>query len=723
MTRPRFDSLPEREIYANPPLHAYLTNVQRRHRYLQLLTLPDRFSRPKVPIHTLFVPPLVSPRPISIDSNPKDWAEEQCESIYATLERYERVLLLGDPGTGKTSLINRLAQDLTFIASRGPFIDRFGWMLPVPMVLRELPLRGVATFDGLLAAFLAQPVGEPLRDGDYLPGLLAEGRAFLMLDGIDELGGEDARRDLRSAVADGMRRFPDCLWLLSSRIVGYGDVPYERRPEQSGKNGGTVLDADFPAIGKRYLAPFDLRRISRFVHNWYHLQDADAGKAGRAADLVRTIQRDPALRQMARVPGILAHMAFVHRLEATLPHERAVLHTRIAEAYLAASDKNKGIGESLGDLPRKKMWLARVGYEMQLRREHEAASELFASCDDVLRWIGKEMERSKAFVDVPTPREFLSFAGRRSGLFVPRGNDRYSFSHLSLQEYFAAAALEGEVTGFKWAKEGRSSLGFSRADVAAWARQPTWLETFRHLFELLAGRPEWHGELLNCVFGDDFAVFYEEDADESLFHLGHLAAHLVANPYSGLGPSERQHALDACVRTQIRCSAHHFEKPDQHDDYVTGRSLLAMLLTADEGTSDTVLASLRHQWPVATRDLRRRVLDLRGAKLESLASLALPGLNTLILTDAAVGNVDCIGTLKNLSWLELDGTPVEDISPLADVQTIEFLNLERTSVEDIAPLARLASLDALLLSDTPTSSEAIDALQQALPNCEIVKER
>ena len=717
MTRPRFDSLPEREIYANPPLHAYLTNVQRRHRYLQLLTLPDRFSRPKVPIHTLFIPPLVSPRPIAIDGNPKDWAEEQCESIYTTLERYDRVLLLGDPGTGKTSLINRLAQDLTFIASRGPFIDRFGWMLPVPMVLRELPLQGVATFDGLLDAFLSQPVGEPLRDGDYLPSLLKEGRALLMLDGIDEIGDKDARDALREAVVDGMGRFPKCLWMLSSRIFGY-----EPRRERSGKNGGMVPEADFPATGKRYLAPFDLRRINRFVHNWYHLQDADAGEAGRAADLVRAIQRDPPLRQMARVPGILAHMAFVHRLEATLPHERAALHTRIAEAYLAASDKNKGVGETLGDLPRKKMWLARVGYEMQLRRECDEPSELFASCDDVLRWIGQEMERSKAFVDVPTPAEFLSFAGRRSGLFVPRGNDRYSFSHLSLQEYFAAAALEGEVTGFKWAKEGRSSLGFGRADVAAWARRPTWLETFRHLFELLADRPEWHGELLNCVFGEGFGAFYEEVADGALFHLGHLAAHLVANPYSGLGPSERQRAIDACVHTQIRCSARYFEAPDGIN-FVTARSLPAMLMACGAGACDDVFASLRRQWPVATKDLERRVLDLRGAKVERLTAMALPGLDTLILTDSAVVRLDGAASLGGLSWLELDGTPVEDISPLADVGTLEFLNLERTNVEDVAPLARLTSLDALLLTDTPTSSKAIEALREALPNCEIVKER
>ena len=721
MTAPRFDILSEKELYGTPPLHAYLRNVHRRHRYVRLPGLPNRKDRPDLSIRLMFVPPLLSPGPISIDSDPEDWLP-QCENIYAAFERCRRILLLGDPGMGKTTLLNRLATDLTFAPSGDPLSKRFGWVLPVPMVLRELPLRAVTTFEGVLEAYLSQPVCEPLRDGHYIHGMLAQGRALIMLDGIDELGSKDARLDFRSAVVDGMRRFPDCLWLLSSRIVGYGEVAYERQRKPVGPNGSAVLEADLPAIGKRYLAPFDDRRIRQFVHNWYRMRDADAAEAGRAAELGAAIRRHKSLQRMARIPNVLALMALVHRMEATLPHERAALYRHLAEAHLESIDKHKGVGESTLDLPHKKMWLARVGYEMQCRRGHDADSELGTSCDDVLRWIDSEMTRSKAFVDVPTPAEFVSFLARRSGLLVPRANDQYAFSHLSYQEYFAAVTLEGEVTGFGWAKEGRSSLGFSSADLAIWARQPAWLETFCFLFEMLADRPDWHSALLSSVFGDEFSALSDEDAGEGLFHLGHLAARLVANLYSGLGPHERRCAMDAVVHAQIRCSAHRFEVPDQYEDYVTDSSLLALLMTSGSCRDDEVLASIRRQWPLATSELTRKVLDLRGAKVGDLARLDLAGPDVLILTDTDVGRVDCIGRFKNLSWLELDGTPVTDISPLAGVPTLEFLNLARTEVRDVAPLARLPALDAVLLSDTPTSSEAIDALREALPNCDIVKD-
>ena len=710
MTEARFDNLPEAEIYANPPLRAYLSNVQRRHGYVRLLGLPDRSDGPNVPIEFMVVPPVVSPRPISVDSNPKEWMP-QCESLVAALERYGRVLLLGDPGTGKTTFFDYLAWLLTFAGGNSPTLARFGWMLPVPMVLRELPLESVTTFDGLLSAFLSQRIGEPLREGDYIRSMLEEGRALVMLDGIDELGGKKARLNLREAVFDGMRRFPDCLWLLSSRIVGYGEVPFERR-QGPGKNGGDATDSEIPKIGTRYVAPFNDGRIKRFVQNWYTMRDKDALKEGKADELVQAIGRDKALQRLARVPNILALMALVHRNEAILPHERWLLYERIAEAYLESIDKHRGIGTSAHDLPRKKMWLARVGYEMQKRREHHGDTDLLVSRDDALHWIGSEMERSKAFVDVPTPAEFLSFVGRRSGLFVPRANDQYAFSHLSFQEYFSAVALEGEVTGFKWAKQGRSSLDFDRTSLAAWARQPSWLETFCFLFEMLANRPEWHSELMNCVFGEDFSSLDEVEAGEELFNLGYLAARLVVNPYSGLGARDRAAAIDGCVRTQIRCS----------DAYDTNRSLFELLTAGDHGLSDAVMASIPRVWDAAASDLSIRLLDLRRANVANLEPISgLLSLQALILTDTNVSDINYIAKLPNLSWLELDGTAVKDISPIGHMQELLFLGLERTDVDDIAPLARLDNLVAVSLSYTPVSDEAISDLQASLPHCEIEK--
>ena len=748
MTRRRFDDLSVVELFDNPPLREYLARVQKRHDSIRLLGLPDLRDRPSVFIKSMFVPPLLSKRPISVDADPNDWLKG-CESVYAPLDQHGRLVLLGDPGVGKTTLLDYLTWLLTFAGRPSPLIKRFGWVLPVPMVLRELELESVTTFDGLLQAFLRHSVGEPLREGDYLRDRLAEGRALVMLDGIDELGGkEDARFRLRAAVFDGMKRYPDCLWLLTSRIVGYGEVPFDAdastelfqselasRIAGDGEVEGIAQQrqSNVPSersaakIRKRYIAPFDDGRIKVFAQKWYTLRDWDGAQAGKHDDLVAAIRQDAALQRLARVPNVLALMALIHRNDATLPQEKWLLYERIAEAYLVSIDRFRGLSDGTHDLPRKMMWLGRVGFEMQCRRARSGLVDWPVAKDLVLRWLGDEMERTKAPANAPTPEQFLSFVGRRSGLFVPIGEDVYTFRHLSFQEYFAAVFLATEVTGFSWAKNGCSSLGFKQADVAQWARHSSLQETFCFLFEMLADKPEWHSELVKCVFGGAFSQLPELDpgAEDLLlgqktFDLGHLAARLVANPHSGLSPRERQQVIDWCVRVQINYSDY------RHRELLVmvsrGLSLFGVLMQ-DQNLRSAVMASICSQWYSITENLRLKMLDLHSANVVDISQAAeLSTVERLILTDTGVADVRCITGLRELHWLELDGSAVTDIAPLAKMPRITILDLARTSVEDIAPLANLHGLRVLDLSETAVSAESIAALQDALPNCKIVKD-
>ena len=718
MTRRRFDDLTSEELHDNPPLREYLGRVQKQHRYIRLLGLPDLRDRPSVAIDSLFVPPLVSKRPISVDADPNDW-QKGCESVYAPLDEHGRLVLLGDPGAGKTTLVDYLTWLLTFYGRPSPLIKRFGWLLPVPMVLRELELESVTTFDGLLQAFLSHPDGEPLREGDYMRGMLAEGRALVMLDSIDELGGKDARLRLRDAVFDGMKRYPDCLWLLTSRIVGYGEVPFEGAGRSGRGQSEAAQDLNAAKIHKRYIAPFDDGRIKLFAQKWYVVRDLDSAQAGRHDDLVAAIRKDAALQRLARVPNVLALMALIHRNDAILPQEKWLLYERIAEAYLVSIDRFRGLSDGTHDLPRKIMWLGRVGFEMQCRREQSNEVDLLARRDDVLHWLGSEMERTKAPADAPTPEEFLSFVGRRSGLFVPRGDDLYAFRHLSFQEYFAAVALATEVTGFSWAKNGRSSLGFNRTDLAGWARQRSWLETFCFLFEMLADKPEWHSELAKCVFGDEFCALRELEAGDEAFNLGHLAARLVVNSHSGLSPRERTQGVEGCVRVQIKYSDYHWDAFGSDPDY----SLFGLLMAKGSDLYSTATASIQKLWFQTTDGLCWKILDLRGAHAVNLQDIAeLYSVRMLVLADTDVTDVRCITTLAELLVLDLSGTAVTDVTPLGKMHKIGVLDLERTNVEDITPLARLQDLDMLLLSGTPVSSQAVESLQHVLPNCDIVKD-
>ena len=714
------------DYFENPVIRPYLRNVRDWQGYIRFLGLPDRRDNPDIIIDRLFVAPVLTRRHVSPDENPESWFKD-AESLVHTLAKNTPLVLLGDPGIGKSTLLNYV----TWLLSRpatNPLIDRLGWRLPLPMVLRELPIRGVKDFDGLLEAFLSREMSAPLRDDEgrrYLSRTLAEGNAFLLLDGIDEIGDRRSREDLREAVFDGIARFPDCRWLLSSRIVGYDEVPFDsQRTWPDGEPPRSAWDSmvregvtqpyrreRHPSmrrlrndrVATRYVAPFDDSRIAAFARNWYYRRDAASQRARANADhLIRAVHADDSILRLARVPNLLTMMALIHRIEATLPHGRALLYDRIAEAYLESIDKFRGIDSSPHDLPRKKIWLARVGFEMQRRRtsgDHTDGSEILVDYETVLGWLNEEMGRGNALLNPPSAREFLDIVGRRSGLFLPRGEGRYAFVHLSFQEYFAAVALAREVTRFRWARREASRLGFDRDTVASWAGESVWRETFAFLFELLASEDEddWHADLLDCVFGEDFSRLDGSESEDVVLNLGRLLARLIVNHRSGLPPPKRDNAIAHCARAQLQLPC---------DINSTSPSVLANLVGDDARFNAKVFKEVGVQLEMQPPE--NQVLDLRGARISDIEPFAdlLPVLWELVLTDTLVSDIKPLGDLSALECLFLEDTLVSDIRPLASLSSLEWLELGGTLVSDISPLANLSSLQWLGLWGTEVSDIA-----------------
>ena len=728
------------DYFRNPVIRPYLANVRDWQGYIRFLGLPDRRENPDVVIDRLFVTPLLTRRYVSPDENPQNWADE-AETLIDALAENRRLVLLGDPGIGKSTFLNYVAWLLSRPATN-VLIDRLGWRLPLPMVLRELEVRGVRRFDDLLEAFLNHKMSAPLLvdDRGYLMRTLDEGQAFLLLDGIDELGDRETRERLRSAVFEGMSRYPDCHWLMTSRIVGYDEAPFDTAHNREvARHAGDVLmnvsqslgDHDgggsdnalpsnesagalsrallqrgardrFPVepvygsmqTATRYIAPFDDRRIEAFARNWYVLREAAAIRAGENADhLVRAVHADPSILRLARVPNLLTMMALIHRIEATLPHGRALLYERIAEAYLESIDKFRGISSSLHDLPRKKGWLARVGIEMQRRRMSKGmpdAAAILMDADTVKGWLSEEMGRSDTYPDTPSAEEFLKVVGRRSGLFLPRGEGRYAFVHLSFQEYFAAVALKREVTRLRWAKGNASRLGFDRDTLADWAGLSVWRETFSFLFELLASEEEddWHADLLDCIFGEGFSRLndagpdQDEDQDARILNLGELLARLVIDSRSGLTPERRDLAVACCVGAQLRIST---RRP-------FWQIIFSILLGEDAEWNGQVFEEINRQM----QELSIWALDLSETGISDLSPLAnSTDLQSLDLAEARISDLSPIKNLTKLHSLNLAGVPVSDISPLANLSALQSLSLPDVEIRNFEAITKLLNLKSL----------------------------
>lgn len=735
---------PDRSKFVNPwdnhALLDYYLALLRAYGYIRLLGLPQLKDNPDIPIESLFVEPEFSQQLIPPDQQIDQWPPRI--SVTEAFLTYPRIVVLGDPGIGKTSLMQWVIAQ--FCRSGASALQAsLGPLVPMPFVLRELALTPDLDWDKLLGLFLSQPAPEKLRaDPRLCEQLLATGQAMILLDGLDEVSAEETRKALRSAVVQGILRYNTCRWIMTSRVVGYDRTPFHfashnLTPFRLPTMADARLDwADAPyspadakllqVLGGKslnlntmvsnitsarsellYLAPFNDSQIERLVRNWYAEREADPNKRNESIkDLLRGIREHSGTEKLARIPNLLTMMALIHRVRARLPQGRVNLYSDIADAYLQTIDEFRGIHEVGYTLAQKKHWLARVAFEMQRRRREEPrlgggeneAPGILADRAEVLAWLADIIE-----VVEPTERElaattFLDYLQRRTGLFLERSPGRFSFLHLSFQEYFAACYLAEEVTGPDWLDKGYDRQGSRPTDLESYARAPLWKETLVFLFELLGQqRPRWVDTVARKAFAntlgkptlDEFAREDEGDVlpDEQDPDVV-LLAELSVDPYSGFSQSLRETSWTTVWRCAF--SRRYWDANPCADALLAGASHFA----------DAVWRSLTRP----AEELHERTLNLtRCQHLTNASPISrIVSLEDVDLIGSPVQQgIAELGHMPNLHHLHLTWPGhLRDPGELAKLRNLDFLSIESSQEElDIGQIPLLPRVQSLFLSD------------------------
>lgn len=725
----------------------YSAEIVKQHGYIRFLGLPHLRDNPDVPIDRLYVEPSISESHIQPDRPTEDWPDTT--PALETVAASQRLVLLGDPGSGKSTLVSWIAWQLSQPGDNA-WTKRLGRLVPIPMILRDMEIGPDITWDGLLEAFLALPVAKPLNENgkgrERLTDLLERGQALIMLDGLDEIGSATVRKALQTAVFDGYVLHLSCRWILTSRIVGYGAGSFNP-VAFGGPHGslgvvvkGRAPDAEIADL--RYVAPFSDEQIKRFAYNWYLQHErAEHERQQRARELVAAIASNEGTHHLARIPNLLTLIALIYRVYRWLPHGRAMLYDRIAEAYLESIDRFRGLDSLDEPLAEKKRWLAYVGFQMQLRRdegEDQSKREILADEKQVHKWIAEAMGDTVSDADAAA-RRFVDYIARRSGLLLPRGEGQFAFMHLSFQEYFASCYCLEQVTAARWLDGRAKKQSFSPDELRGYAYKRHWRETLILLFEALADRPGWPDDLVECLYGEELSELSSDSAYKKR-NAALLLAEISIDPHSGLSPDRRRAGLAACWRWELA--------PQQEAGYDIEFTLPvgigSFLLSATGQGSEAVWSA----FCVAARGLCEStgpsVLDffdcrLTDARLKHVA--ALTGLQTLDLrstpiTDAGLkylaavtglqslflgacgqitdAGLEHIAALTGLQSLDLGSTPITDagLSHLAGLTGLQSLALRSTTITDVglAHLAALTGLQSLDLSHTQITDAGLKHL-------------
>lgn len=654
----------------------YFDDVFRWHGSIRFVGVPTLRDERPMRIDSIFIEPRLTRDYVRSESNP---GAIPAERLSGALAAYPRLVILGDPGTGKSTLVSWLAWQ-----SSSPFHRKAaGWtsQVPVPVVLREIDLSSVRDGQTLLAAVLEHPSLRRLKDYEQFPVLLSKGQVLFLLDGLDEVP-HGLRATLGAAIRSAFHEHERCRWLITSRVVGFEEFDLEGRSEAraaGSREERAIMQGreERRVVERRYIAPLDDEQIGGFARRWFEQREESTElAASQAREFSDALRGDVQTRQLARVASFLTLMAVIYRTQASLPHGRALLYEKIVDAYLETIEATKHLAWTVLSLAEKKRCLSYVAFQMQrgeAAATREGRREILVSGARLLELLTESIGDAKA-------SEFLSYLRDRSGLIQQVGPDLFGFAHLSFQEYFACLYLADRITSPRWIRTGGVEPGTTLNDLRGYFLSSDWRETVVLLFETLASHSDWSDELLIELFGDDFDMRGLPDAK--------IAASLAVNPHSGLSTSVRQKAIRRSWEAEIAAQQDSIYKSRE-------RGILPSLGSAQSEIRSIVWGAFSD----VVKTLKPEGLSLEDcAPLPSLRSIGLPaGLRVLLLPGTDFQEIADVTFLKNLSHLSLYNTAIDDIEPIITLKKLATLDLGRTRVTDIRPLQRLPLLSSLAI--------------------------
>ena len=363
--------------------------------------------------------------------------QRQRAPIGERLAHARRLVVLGDPGAGKTTLTRWIATAYLLRLRRDPdwgdlpdvnTLPDETW-LPIVVRCRDLDEKCLSgSLDDILRHTLRKAELTEAEAGalhEALRERLNAGTGLLILDGLDEITNPGTRARFCQQLEQIHRAYPQAPIIATSRIVGYREMRYR-------------LGREFEHVT---LADLEREEKDDFARRWCALTERPERRAAAEKELIHDIHSSDRIERLTGNPMLLTTMGLVKRKVGKLPSRRADLYWEAVQVLLnwrSEVDEPLDAHEAVPQLAYLAYALCDRGVQ-QLRRDE--ALELLA-----------QMRREYPnlhLIHRQHPEAFLRQAEARTGILLEAGHTQhlgmtapvYEFRHLTFQEYLAARAL------------------------------------------------------------------------------------------------------------------------------------------------------------------------------------------------------------------------------------------------------------------------------------------
>jgi HEAT repeat protein len=364
--------------------------------------------------------------------------------VGSRLGNSRQLIILGDPGAGKTTMLRWIATAYLLRLNQDPdwkglpgvsSLPNEDW-LPVIIRCRDLDVTALTgTLEDILnftlrKAEMSRREADEFRD--HLREMMKLGQVLLLFDGLDEIAVASDRAQFCRQIEAIRMAFPAAPIVATSRVVGYREMGY-----RIGRGFEHVTVADLSDEDK-----------DDFAKRWCALTEQPEKQLQAAHDLIHAIHSSSRIERLTDNPMLLTTMALVKRKIGRLPNRRVELYEQAMDVLLHWRNEFEDAIDEREALPQ----LEYLAYAMCHRGAQQLREDEVL---DLLEQFRSEYQNLYA-VRFHTSDQFLRLLESRTGIFVEAGYTRhlgrlvpvFEFRHLTFQEYLAGLALvQGHFPG------------------------------------------------------------------------------------------------------------------------------------------------------------------------------------------------------------------------------------------------------------------------------------
>ena len=340
------------------------------------------------------------------------------------------ILILGDPGSGKTTTLKRIALNLLLKEALDPVMDKYQY--PILIKARDINDGNCNIFDLISSKiillqkksindekpydYIATPKDSDFKNNcskeDLIPQIINETGALILIDGLDEVSPNE-----QNLLEKSMSEL--ALKLSNSKIIA------------------TCRSGSYTKFISRFnlceVCPLTENQIENIINKW----------STNPEEFKNGLKKFP-YHDTSNRPLFLNQLIILYNNYGYFPEEPSEVYKKIIDLMLRNWDSNRDVSRkskySVFNPDKKLLFLSATAYHLT----YKIKSKVFTS---------KELVKVYEMICVKfsLPREEAVMVANEieshSGIIAKTSDNNYEFCHLSLQEYLSALYIASDPVG------------------------------------------------------------------------------------------------------------------------------------------------------------------------------------------------------------------------------------------------------------------------------------